>query len=399
MKQKKIFILFFLVMFLIGTDTFLISPLLPTLTKTYQISTSISGWMVSAYALGYALFALLAGPISDGLNRKKVMVFGLLAFSVSTFICGLAPSFEVMILCRLLAGISASFVTPQVWASIPLLVEPKEIVKAMGYASAGLSISQLVGIPIGSYLASFTWHIPFFTLGGCSLLLMIIIFFTLPDINTQSTSTAKVSITKTYGTLLQTPRAVKYFFAYFVFQTGTFATFTFLGSWFAKDFHLLVNGVGTAMIAVGLGNTIGSLFGSHITKKLGEPKSLLISLIILVPSYFVLPFASTITFAEVILFLIYLVNGCLFPVLMTIMQSISATARGTVSAIANAVMYGGKTLGGILGGLLFTNFSGFYGVSFFTGVVYALALLIYATSGIFKDRYAHDTIQADQINS
>lgn len=41
----------------------LISPLLPTLTAAYKIPTSISGWMVSAYALGYALFALISGPI------------------------------------------------------------------------------------------------------------------------------------------------------------------------------------------------------------------------------------------------------------------------------------------------------------------------------------------------
>lgn len=139
-------------MFVIGTDTFLISPLLPTLTKLYGIPTSISGWMVSSYALGYAFFALISGPVSDGLNRKKIMVVGLIAFSISTLLCGIAPSFGVMIICRLLAGISASFVTPQVWASIPILVSSKDIVKAMGYASAGLSISQLVGLPVGSII-------------------------------------------------------------------------------------------------------------------------------------------------------------------------------------------------------------------------------------------------------
>lgn len=136
--MKKIFILVFLIMFLIGTDTFLVSPLLPTLTETYGISASISGWLVSAYALGYALFALISGPMSDRLDRKKVMVGGLIAFSLSTFACGLAPTFQTMLLCRFLAGVSASFVTPQVWASIPIIVEPKNIVKTMGYASAGL---------------------------------------------------------------------------------------------------------------------------------------------------------------------------------------------------------------------------------------------------------------------
>lgn len=122
MNTKKYSLAFFLTMFLIGTDTFLISPLLPTLSKIYGIPISISGWMVSAYAIGYALFALVSGPISDGRNRKKVMIWGLAAFAVSTLLCGWAFDFKLMLLFRLLAGISASFITPQVWASIPIIV-------------------------------------------------------------------------------------------------------------------------------------------------------------------------------------------------------------------------------------------------------------------------------------
>lgn len=391
MKNIKTFILFFLVMFVIGTDTFLISPLLPTLSKIYEIPTSISGWMVSAYALGYALFALIAGPISDGLDRKKVMTYGLIAFAVSTFLCGLAPSFQVMILCRLLAGISASFVTPQVWASIPVLVQPKEIVKAMGYATAGLSISQLIGLPIGSYLAAFSWHTPFFTIAVCSILLTVIIAIVLPHINISKNKNdeKKASISHIYIDLLKTPRATRYFLAYFIFQTGSFAAFTFIGSWFTRDFNLLVGGVGTAMISLGLGNTIGSLFGSNLSKKLGEPKALKLFLSCLIVLYFALPFANTLIVAEAILFAIYLINGCIFPVLMTIMQSLSSTARGTVSALANAAMYGGTTLGGIIGGFLFSHFNGFFGVSFFTSIIYILAMIIYFSTGIFKDKIAN----------
>ena len=123
-------------MFIIGTDTFLISPLLTTLSSLYHIDTSISGWMVSAYTIGYALFALVSGPISDGRDRKKVMVYGWVAFTISTFLCGFANSFALMFLFRFLAGISASFVTSQVWASIPVVVEKKNIVQVMGYATA-----------------------------------------------------------------------------------------------------------------------------------------------------------------------------------------------------------------------------------------------------------------------
>ena len=49
--------------------------------------------MVSTYALGYALFALIAGPISDGMNRKKIMILGLVGFAISTFYVELLRTF------------------------------------------------------------------------------------------------------------------------------------------------------------------------------------------------------------------------------------------------------------------------------------------------------------------
>jgi len=82
-----------------------------------------NGNAVAAYALGYAVFAFIAGPISDRFDRKCIMVIGLIAFATSTFLCGIARNFTTMIIFRFLAGVSASFVTPQVWASIPVLIE------------------------------------------------------------------------------------------------------------------------------------------------------------------------------------------------------------------------------------------------------------------------------------
>ncbi|MFS1026480.1 MFS transporter [Enterococcus casseliflavus] len=180
--MKKYSIVFFFVMFIIGTDTFLVSPLLPTLSQLYGIPASISGWMVSAYALGYALFALISGPLSDGRNRKKVMIFGFLGFAIATLLCGFATSFQSMIVFRFLAGVSASFVTPQVWASIPVIATKEKIVKMMGMASAGLAVSQLIGVPLGSYLAVISWRTPFFVISIISLIMSAIVNVVLPSL-------------------------------------------------------------------------------------------------------------------------------------------------------------------------------------------------------------------------
>lgn len=112
-SSRTVAFLAFATMFVIGTDTFLVAPLLPTLTDAFDVSPDISGWMVSAYALGYAVFALIAGPISDGRDRRRVLLTGLTGFIVMTALCGFAQGFWTMILFRFLAGVSAAFVSPR----------------------------------------------------------------------------------------------------------------------------------------------------------------------------------------------------------------------------------------------------------------------------------------------
>ena len=382
--MRKYGLIFFLVMFLIGTDTFLIAPLLPTLSTLYHINSSLSDWMVSAYAIGYALFALISGPISDGRDRKKIMIWGFISFTVSTFLCSFASSFGLMILFRFLAGVSASFVTPQVWASIPVIVPKEKIVQMMGIASTGLAASQLLGVPIGSFLASVSWQAPFYLISASSAILLIVIIIAIPSLNMTSQLDKGKTILTTYAEVLKNKKTGQYLLAYLIFQTGNFAVLSFIGTWFAKDFGLTVSGIGSAMIVIGIGNLIGTLFGSKLINKWGLPKSLWRGLLLLILLYIMTPFATNIVMAVILLTLVFLLNGFVFPIFMTTLQSTTVTARSTVSSLSNAAMYLGTTISGIIGGVLMTNFKGFFGIVGLTILLYIVVLYLYKKSGFFK---------------
>ncbi|WP_242327473.1 MFS transporter [Lactococcus lactis] len=381
--MRKYGLIFFLVMFLIGTDTFLISPLLPTLSNLYKINPSISGWMVSAYAIGYAVFALISGPISDGRDRKKVMLIGFLAFAISTFLCSFATNFTLMIIFRFCAGVSASFVTPQVWASIPVVSPKEKIVQMMGIASTGLAASQLLGVPIGAYLASVSWRAPFYLISAFSIVLLLIINFVIPSLNIAGQLDKSKGIFETYAEVLKNQKTVQYLVAYLLFQTGNFAVLSFIGTWFAKDFGLSVSEIGTAMIIIGVGNLIGTLFGNKLIAKWGLSKSLLIGLLILCVLYVITPFSPNIEMVVGMLAVVFLLNGFVFPIFMTSLQSTTTTARSTVSSLSNAAMYLGTTISGIFGGILLTYFTGFFGITTFTIILYLLVLYLYKRSKFF----------------
>ena len=378
--MNRVLAVFFMIMFMIGTDTFLISPLLPTLQQVYHVSTELSGWMVSSYALGYAGFALIAGPISDGLNRKKVMVLGMSFFAISTFFCGIAPSFLWMLTFRFLAGVSAAFVSPQVWASIPLLIEKKQIVKAIGVATAGLSISQILGLPLGAYLATIHYTIPFYFIGILSALLVILIYVVLPEIQSVHIGGNKKAILQRYKQLLTDSKVSLSYFAYFVFQTGNFAAFSFFGVWLSIQFGLQVHEVGTAMLVLGLGNLTGNIFGPRIVNKICYNLSFYGGIIFTAVLYVLLPHVKNIVLVELSFFALFFWTGILFVLMMRHLQNISSVARGTGAALANASMYIGQMIGAAIAGMLFAISHNFILIGSFTALLYIGALFLFRKS-------------------
>ena len=381
MKHRQLSLLFFLVMFVIGTDTFLVSPLLPTLTRYYGITTSLSGFIVSAYAIGYMLSALLIGPISDRHDRKKILVGGLVVFTVATASCGLANTFAWMLITRFVAGIAAATAGPQIWAAIPVLFPRQQVVKVMGYATAGLAVAQIVGVPLGSYLAVWSWRFPFFFVGAIALILTLLVMRLMPSLNDAKAAPASESI---YRQLVGNHPVMKLLAAYLLFQTANFCGFAFIGTWFAKSFNLSVGAIGSFILLIGVGQFVGSLLGSRLVTWLGQPHAFLLEFILFIIGYVVLPFANSPLAATIILALIYTIGGALLPLFMSTLQEHAGTARSTISALANAVMYLGEAIGGVIGGVLIKQFAGFSGIATFTAVVAVLAMLLYAQQGYFK---------------
>lgn len=381
--MKKMMSLYFMIMFIIGTDTFLISPLLPTLRNEFHISVEMSGWLVGAYAIGYALFALIAGPLSDMWNRKNVMLWGILGFSISTFLCGFADHFWTMFLFRLLAGIFAAFTSPQIWATIPILVPREKITKAMGVATAGFAVSQTLGVPIGTYLAVHSWKTPFFIIGGCAFLLFIMIFIMVPAFK-PTPSSEQLSLLGRYTTLLRQKDAQISYSSYFVLLLGAFAVFTFLSTWLSDKFSISVSDIGNVMIFIGLGNLLGSFFGNNVIIKLGKRNALLCGSAIMGVLYVIVAFAPSLLLIKIGFFLIYVSFGSIFPVIMAHLQTLTTTSRGTVAALSNVTNYVATTLGAYTAGVLYMQFHGFVGVAVFAAMCCALSIWLWTTNKIIE---------------
>ena len=374
-------ILSFGVMFLVGTDTFLVAPLLPELTARFASPPASAGWMVSAYAIGYCVTAVFAGPVSDRFDRRRVLVAGMSAFSAATAACGLASTLWQMIALRALAGVCAAVAAPQVWAAIPQLVPPGRVVAAMAAPTAGLTVAQLVGVPVGSLLGAVSTAAPFLAVGAAGAGTSLALWLWYPPVPPQASKTRVIA---QYGGLLAVPAARWRFAAYFVFQLGNFAVLSFAPTWFSTDFALDATGVGYAMIALGTGNTLGALAGPRIVARWGTGRTLVGCMLAYLVCYPALPWSGNLAVALAVLSVVFFTGGTLFPVFMGLLQSLTATARGTVSALANVLMYAGSAVAGALGGPLMTGSWGFAGIACLVWTTTACSTLLWARSGAMR---------------
>ena len=372
--DRKLSLLGFAVMFLIGSDTFVVAPLLPSLAKAYDVSTTQSGWLVSIYAIGYALTGLVSGPISDRGNRRIILTLGMVVFALATVACAVSPRFWTMFTFRFITGGAAAVAAPQVWAMIPALVGPdqKRILRVMGYTTAGLSIAQVVGVPLGSLLAIIDWRIIFPIIGVCSLALTVTLWHQIPDLH--PTATAKKV---PYLTLLHAPQAFTRFLSYLLYTLAFFTVFTYAPTW-------LEDGLGTSKVTValivltgGIGNTIGSLFGVRLTGRMTPVRAIYLSATVMGIAYLALAVSPPPIIVGLVFLPLFACGGAMLSVRMLHLQQLDSTARGTISTLTSAVMYLGTTVAGLIGGPLLTltdNFAAIGITAFILSTVSALMI-------------------------
>ncbi len=129
---------------------------LPIVAEVYNVSVADAGWVVSIFALIVALVAPILPPLLTKYDAKKVLLFCLLIFSVSSFLAAFCTNFIVLLILRAIPAffhpIFCAFAFSMAADSVPHNESPKAIAKIFIAVSAGMTL----GVPLTSFIASNT---------------------------------------------------------------------------------------------------------------------------------------------------------------------------------------------------------------------------------------------------
>ena len=191
MKEKvftgyQVFIIAILAIlqFTIVLDFMVLSPLGAQLLKELNITTAQFGWVVSAYAFSAGASGLLAAGFADKFDRKNLLLFFYIGFVVGTFLCGIAPDYNFLLMARIVTGIFGGVVGSVSFAIITDLFKLEVRGRVMGFVKMAFAASQVLGLPIGLYLANiWGWHSPFIMIVCFSVIVGIAIVIYMKPIN------------------------------------------------------------------------------------------------------------------------------------------------------------------------------------------------------------------------
>lgn len=201
-------------------------PSLPSMARHFRVDYSVIQLLVSLYLVATAFIQLVAGPLSDRFGRRPVLLVAVTIFAVSTIAAIYAPTFEVLLACRLVQSAAAAGMVLSRAVVRDTVTNIEDAASRIGYVTMGMSLMPMIGPMIGGYLdEAYGWKSTFVLTFGFALVTLAVVFANLPETH-RSRTTSVLAQVRAYPELFRSRR----FWGYSLtasFSSGAF--FAFLG--------------------------------------------------------------------------------------------------------------------------------------------------------------------------
>lgn len=165
-------------------DFMILMPLGPQLMRIFDISPREFGLLVSSYTFSAGTSSFFGAFFLDRFDRKKILLWVYVGFSIATLGCALSPSYPILLAARVLSGVFGGLTSALILAIIGDVIPDARRGRAMGLVMAAFSVASVLGVPMGLFLASLSdWHSPFYVLTGLSVLSLGMIIRYIPSIS------------------------------------------------------------------------------------------------------------------------------------------------------------------------------------------------------------------------
>lgn len=332
----------------IGITEFVVMGLLPDIASDLKVSIPVAGYLISAYALGVVIGAPLLVIIGRNFPPKKMLLILAAMLALFNALSIIAPTYEFLFASRLLSGLphGAFFGVGAVVAS--RLADKGKEAQAISIMFAGLTIANLAGVPIGTYIGHhFSWRYTFIIIAAVGLLTFISLYFWMPNLEAKAKETMKSQLqffkkSEAWLIILITS---------FGFG-GLFCWISYIAPLLTDISKFSAETVPYILILAGLGMAVGNVVGGKLADRFSPAKTIVLLLLIMALDLTLVYLFSYNQYLS--LAFVFLTGAISFAVVAPIQMLMIQTATGAemiASAAIQAAFNIGNALGAFLGGL------------------------------------------------
>ncbi|PXX29884.1 DHA1 family arabinose polymer transporter-like MFS transporter [Arenibacter sp. ARW7G5Y1] len=262
----------------IGMTEFVIMGILPDVANSLQISIPQAGHFISAYALGVVVGAPTLTAMSGKWPAHKVLMYLMIWFTVFNTLSAFSTNYVTLMITRFLSGLphGAFFGIGAVVAG--KLAKEGKAAQAIATMFAGLTIANVIGVPIGTYLGHhYNWNLSFLLVGIVGVIALLSIYFWMPKME-KSSSEGFIKDLKVF-------KRVEIWMLILLTTIGTggfFAWYSYIAPLLTNVSGHSENMVGYAMILAGVGMVFGNFIGAKMAEIFSPLKAVIISLSLMV---------------------------------------------------------------------------------------------------------------------
>ncbi len=350
MKNSRL-VVFIAGNFFVATSFFSVTGLLNEISAALDVTVAQAGMLIAAFALTAGFSAPVLATAGSRINRRKLLTASMAICAVANLLCAVSQTYGQLMAARVLAAITSAVYTPQVAATISMLVPEEERGPALAKLMMGWAIGSVAGAPLVVLIGtSFGWRASLAAVGIASGITAVLVWRAVPaDVKVPSLNWQRwIEVLRSKPLMLMTTVTC-------LNAIGNMTMFSYLAP-ITRALH----GISGQMLASlyfvnGLGGLAGNLMSIRLIRRIGAGRIAVISSLMIATAFFVWPLVAMSLVAIFALQIVWSLGMGGFPsAQQTRLVVESPSLASATIAMNSSVAYLGISLGTTLGGIAWT---------------------------------------------
>lgn len=269
-----------LLVFSASSQIMIISPILPRIGEELGIAEALLGTLVSAYSLMVGVFAVISGPISDKIGRRRILLLGTGIMTVALVLHGFIIGYYTFLAVRVVAGIAGGVLSGAAVSYVGDYFPYNRRGWATGWIMSGAAFGQIFGIPLGVVLAGeYGFRSPFYIFAFTMALTFLLIYFRIPqpDVKLSEGTLTLGRAVRDYATMLRRPEVAAAAFAFHLMFLGVSLFVVYMPTWLEQDLGATANGIALLFLVGGVANVLAGPQAGKLSDRIGRKGLVLLS--------------------------------------------------------------------------------------------------------------------------